>query len=97
MHSHKWRLTSTSGYNTTPGVMEIYRKCTCGDVRKDTIEPSEAMISADIPIIVKSKCIFHRWKRKRDYIYCIDTSVGKIQVYGVLQQCSKCKDIRIEI
>lgn len=97
MHKHKWRLTSTSRYNTPPGTIQIFRKCKCGEIKKDILEPSEGLVGVDIPIIVKSLCIFHRWKTMRDYLYCLDTDVGKIHVNGRLQKCSKCSNIKIKI
>ena len=98
MHKHKWRLTHTDSYNTPPGTIQIYRKCRCGEIHKEVIDPSNGLVSSDIPIVVKTPCrCFHKWKTIRDYTYFLDTSIGKISIYGFLQKCSYCKNIRIKI
>ena len=98
MHKHKWRLTHTDSYNTPPGTTQIYRKCNCGEIYKEVVEPSDGLIGLDIPIIVKTPCkFFHKWKAVRDYSYFLDTSFGKISIHGVLQRCSYCNNIRISI
>ena len=97
MHKHKWRLTSTSIYNTPPGTIQIFRKCKCCEIRKDILEPSDGLMAIDIPIVVKSPCVFHRWKTMRDYLYCVDTSLGKVQVEAKLQKCSRCSNIKVKV
>lgn len=95
-HKHRWILTGASGYELPPGELKVYRRCACGETMTKIIKSAGGMSSEDLPIIVKDKCLIHMWKNTRDYTYFIHTDLGKIQAQTKLQQCGRCKNIRIK-
>lgn len=97
MHWHKWILTSTTTFQKQMGELDIWRKCSCGETSSVTIFPAQGIYTNDIPISVKDPCVIkHRWKKVRDYVYIIHTSVGDVTCNKAeLQKCRRCDNIRI--